>query len=286
MARTVVGEAVVVRQKYYWPDVQLNIWTIIMLVTAGTILGVFANFMMIQRQMGLGIPWWVFPPGRQSGLYSSAIQAPWTNIFRYRIFSYGVTVGALTIIVVIIEIVLVSQRRLLPGIMMLLSFILLVLFITGVIGTGIQLFGGSNVNNLCNAYVNNQKQTGPSVNTLAWLEQQSICKLFSHTPGLREPTGLITYRSKLECGICFLDHRIRFPGLDDGHGKPGQPEPVRISAKSGLEAQHRDGMKREDLEVYIWERELWRQIMACMNWSGQRLMASTDYGFRDTAAWE
>jgi hypothetical protein len=57
MARTVVGSAVVVRQKYYWPDAQLNIWTIIMLAVAGTILGVFAEFMTIQSQMRLPSPW-------------------------------------------------------------------------------------------------------------------------------------------------------------------------------------------------------------------------------------
>jgi hypothetical protein len=57
MARTVVGSAVVVRQKYYWPDAQLNIWTIIMLAAAGTILGVNAQFMTIQNQTEQGTPW-------------------------------------------------------------------------------------------------------------------------------------------------------------------------------------------------------------------------------------
>jgi len=62
MARTVVGEAVVVREKYYWPDAQLNIWTIIMLATAGTILGVFAEFLMINNRMELGDGPWYVPP--------------------------------------------------------------------------------------------------------------------------------------------------------------------------------------------------------------------------------
>ncbi len=57
MARSIVSSAVVVRQRYYWPDAQLNIWTIVMLATAGTILGVFANFMSIQETMRLGTPW-------------------------------------------------------------------------------------------------------------------------------------------------------------------------------------------------------------------------------------
>jgi len=55
---TVVGSAILVREKYYWPDLQLNIWTIVMLATAGTILGINAQFMSIQDRMGLGTPWY------------------------------------------------------------------------------------------------------------------------------------------------------------------------------------------------------------------------------------
>ncbi|KAF2259969.1 hypothetical protein CC78DRAFT_555800 [Lojkania enalia] len=170
MARTVVGSAVVVRQKYYWPDAQLNIWTIIMLVTASTVLGINAQFMAQQSTLELNTPW---------------------------ILPYGVTVGALAIIFIIIELVLIAQRRLLPGVVMLFSFILLVLFIAGIIGTGIQLFGGPNINNQCNTYVNGQNpfnqfnppepylsgttaNINPSyINTLAWLQQQNICQCWS-----------------------------------------------------------------------------------------------------------
>lgn len=45
------------RRKYHWPEAQLNFWLLITTVAAGTCLGVFANFMTIQGQMGLGIPW-------------------------------------------------------------------------------------------------------------------------------------------------------------------------------------------------------------------------------------
>lgn len=146
---TVIGSAVVVREKYYWPDLQLNLWTIVMLATAGTILGVSANFMMIQDRMGLGTPW---------------------------IMPYGVTVGALAIVFVLIEITFVMQRKLLPATMMLLSFILLVLFIAGAVGTGLQLFGGPNINNQCNTYVFSDGSSGPNVDTLAFLQQKSICQ--------------------------------------------------------------------------------------------------------------
>lgn len=89
---------------------------------------------------------------------------------------YGVTVGALTIVFIIVELILIAQRRLLPGIMMLLSFVLLVLFIAGAVGTGLQLFGGNNINNRCNQFVWNMRQYGPTIETLAWLQQQNICK--------------------------------------------------------------------------------------------------------------
>ncbi|KAF2641283.1 hypothetical protein P280DRAFT_307320 [Massarina eburnea CBS 473.64] len=149
MARTVVGSAVVVREKYFWPDAQLNFWTIVMLATAGTIVGVNAQFMVIQNQMRLGIPW---------------------------IFPYSVAVGSIAITFIIIMMILIAQRRLLPGVMFLFSFILLVLFITGIVGTALQLFAGPNVNNLCNMYVGSQRLVGPNGSTLAWLQQNSICQ--------------------------------------------------------------------------------------------------------------
>jgi hypothetical protein len=95
-----------------------------------------------------------------------------------------VTVGALTIIFIIVEMILIAQRKLLPGIMMLLSFILLVLFLTGAVGTGIQLFGRAAINERCNTYVFNNRQYGPSESTLAFLQQQNICKCDTYfSPG-------------------------------------------------------------------------------------------------------
>jgi len=92
-----------------------------------------------------------------------------------RIMPYGVTVGALAIIFIIIEIVYIAQRKLLPSTMMLLSFILLVLFIAGIIGTAIQLFAGPNINNQCNTYIFNDNANGPNMDTLAFLQQRNIC---------------------------------------------------------------------------------------------------------------
>jgi hypothetical protein len=89
---------------------------------------------------------------------------------------YGVTVGALALIFLLVEIVYIAQRKLLPNVMMLLSFILFVLFIAGIIGTAIQLFTGPNINNQCNTFVFNDDVSGPSANTLAFLQQRNICK--------------------------------------------------------------------------------------------------------------
>lgn len=87
---------------------------------------------------------------------------------------YGITVGALTIVFILIELVLIAQRRLLPGLVIFGASILLVLFITGLIETAIQVFGPSaNVNGNCQTYITNEPSKGLSVETLAWLEQSS-----------------------------------------------------------------------------------------------------------------
>lgn len=60
---------------------------------------------------------------------------------------------------------------------MILTFILFALYLAGLIETAIQLFGaGANVNGNCQTYVMGMPQSGQTLNTLAWLEQQSICQ--------------------------------------------------------------------------------------------------------------
>jgi hypothetical protein len=49
-----------VRTKYHWPALQLNFWLLIMLVGSSTILGVYASFIVVQQQLEVGIPWYVF----------------------------------------------------------------------------------------------------------------------------------------------------------------------------------------------------------------------------------
>ena len=90
---------------------------------------------------------------------------------------FGITVGALTILLIVIMLALINQRRLLPGVVLIGSFILLVLYLTGLIETAIQLFGPQgNINGNCNLYVTHNAQNDLSINTLAWLEQNSICQ--------------------------------------------------------------------------------------------------------------
>ena len=75
---------------------------------------------------------------------------------------------------------MIAQNRLLPGVMMLASFVLFVLFLAGLIETAIQLFGAGQVSSSCQTYVNNNPVRGLSVDTLAWLQQSNICEFVPH----------------------------------------------------------------------------------------------------------
>lgn len=121
MARTETTasrERVTVIRRYPWPENLLNWWTIVMLATGGLLTGVFGDFMSIQNRMGLGTPW---------------------------LFPYAVTVGSLTIFWIIIMIILMAQKKLQPAWVMLASFILIALFLAGLIETAIQLFGNVSI---------------------------------------------------------------------------------------------------------------------------------------------
>ena len=88
-----------------------------------------------------------------------------------------VTVSALAIIFLIIFMILIMQRQLLPGIVIVFSFILFVLWLAGLIETAIEFLGpNGGVNGNCNLYVLGQSFSGVSIDTLAYLEQKSICE--------------------------------------------------------------------------------------------------------------
>src|SRR3954467_8831572 len=72
---------------------------------------------------------------------------------------------------------LISQRQLLPGIVIMGAFILFVLWVVGLIVYSVQLWGPvGSVNGNCQLYVNGAEFKGASGNTLAWLQQKSICQ--------------------------------------------------------------------------------------------------------------
>jgi hypothetical protein len=113
-------------------------------------------------------------------------------------------VGCLTVLFIVILGFLSSNDSLTPGICMVFSFILFTLYLTGVIECGIQLFGSGNVSNNCQTYVFNNKVTGLSVNTLAWLQQNNICKFYLQT--IECTLKLIFNRSILVCSFRILAH--------------------------------------------------------------------------------
>ncbi|KAK4187871.1 hypothetical protein QBC35DRAFT_383934 [Podospora australis] len=138
--------------KYHWPAVQLNVWMIIMLIAACTIIGVFATFIEIQNTLLLPIPWY---------------------------FPYYITVGSLVVAFILLLLWLIYQRRLLPSIVMIGGFILFVLWLVGLIVISVQLWGPSgSVSSNCNLFVfgANPMPKGQTLETLAWLEQRSICQ--------------------------------------------------------------------------------------------------------------
>ncbi|KAK4443313.1 hypothetical protein QBC34DRAFT_212139 [Podospora aff. communis PSN243] len=138
--------------KYHWPALQLNFWMLIMLISACCIIGVFATFIEIQKVLLLPVPWY---------------------------FPYYITVSALVVAFIILLLWLIFQRRLLPSIVMIGGFILFILWIVGLIVISVQVWGPSgSVSSNCNLFVfgANPQPTGQTVQTLAWLEQRSICQ--------------------------------------------------------------------------------------------------------------
>ncbi|KAJ5584460.1 uncharacterized protein N7459_004260 [Penicillium hispanicum] len=137
------------RLSYHWPEIQLNVWLIVVLSGSATCLGIFSWFMVIQSQMDLGTPW---------------------------LFPFMVVTSALAVFFIFLVLGLIARRILLPGILILGSFILFALWLTGLIETSLQLYGvAGNVNDNCQIYVFDNASRGNNINTLAWLAQSTIC---------------------------------------------------------------------------------------------------------------
>lgn len=117
--------------------------------------------------------------------------------------------------------------------MLLFAFILLVLYITGIIETAIQLFGNGNVSDNCQRLVMNNQVTGFQVNTLLWIEQYNICKTFLFLTMWR--IRLTNHRQLLVCRLQLLDSRRRVVPLDDDYGKPSGKRRVRLRVLTAQE---------------------------------------------------
>ncbi|KAJ6096188.1 hypothetical protein N7486_006934 [Penicillium sp. IBT 16267x] len=138
-----------VRLNYHWPEIQLNIWLIVVLAGSATCLGIFSWFMTVQSTMELGTPW---------------------------LFPFMVVSSTLAVFFIFLVLGLIASQLLLPGILILGSFILFVLFLTGLIETSLQLYGvEANINSNCQIYVEDNRSRGNNINTLAWLTQITIC---------------------------------------------------------------------------------------------------------------
>lgn len=88
-----------------------------------------------------------------------------------------VVTSSLGVFFIFLVLSLIARHFLLPGILILGSFILFVLWFTGLIETSLQLYGVTgNVNDNCQIYVVENVSRGNNMDTLAWLTQSTICE--------------------------------------------------------------------------------------------------------------
>lgn len=154
MSSSVTSGYIVARRepvhRYAWPAVQLNIWLLVMLLASSSIVGIFANFISIQYQLLLAVPWY---------------------------FPYYIVVASLVIVFIFLMLWLIFNSRLLPSVVMIGGFILSVMWLVGLIVISVELWGPTGtVSGNCNLLVFTQNPTGQTLNTLAWLQQRSICQ--------------------------------------------------------------------------------------------------------------
>lgn len=129
--------------------------------------------------------------------------------------------SALGVCFIFLIMILAARHFLLPGIIIIGSFILFVLWLTGLIETSLQLYGVvGNVNDNCQIYVTNNKAWGNNINTLAWLTQSTICE-FSSMPSFVCFVYWL-YRQLLENCLCARACEHDFLSLDDDYVVAGE----------------------------------------------------------------
>lgn len=93
----------------------------------------------------------------------------------FRLFPFQISIGALTLVWVLIIAGLVTQQQVFPPYIVIIgSFIGFVLWLTGLIQMAITLYGpNGNVDSYCNRY---RPRVGASEATLVWLHNNGLCQ--------------------------------------------------------------------------------------------------------------
>lgn len=93
------------------------------------------------------------------------------------LFSFSISAGVIAIVLTLVSMGMVSTNALKPGVMIIFASIIFVLFLTGLVATALQLYGPSgSISADCQSYILAHPVEGPSLTTLAWLHQRSLCK--------------------------------------------------------------------------------------------------------------
>lgn len=125
----------------------------------------------------------MYPGTFKSSIHSITRQEDPVLTLNGRLFPYMAVTGALGVFFIFLVLGLIARHLLLPGILILGSFILFILWLTGLIETSLQLYGVTgNVNDNCQIYVVENQSRGDSIDTLAWLTQSTICECSPHLP--------------------------------------------------------------------------------------------------------
>ena len=126
-----------------------------------------------------------------------------------RLFPFQVSASSLALLFLFIMLVTISQRQLTPGIVLIGSFILFTLWLTGLIQIAITLYGPrGSVNTYCNQY---QPSRGVSQQTLAWLETNMICESRPLVPFTMDFLGEVQQNMKRDQALQNI--RLRYHRL-------------------------------------------------------------------------
>lgn len=140
-------------RRYRWPVTWLMIIMFIFFVSASTVLGIFAYFTYVQKRMWVEIPWY---------------------------FYFLMAISIITFFYIGVILALYYTHRLLPVYVFLLSFVMFVLWLTGLIKASIELWGPmGSINDNCTRYVFRPGEWGGrSVETLARIQQEGVCNMW------------------------------------------------------------------------------------------------------------